>query len=67
MFAPFTPIDRCIGKEITVRAAGAEYVGMLAGTYQLNGVPVVVVTPMDGTVQHHIPLPGAVISISQDG
>lgn len=64
MFAPFTPLDRCIGKEITVRMAGEEHVGMLAGVYQLGATPVLVITPMQGGgAEHHIPVAGAVVTV----
>ncbi|MFO7172255.1 MAG: hypothetical protein DIU70_004685 [Bacillota bacterium] len=65
MFAAYTPIDRCIGREVTVRAGGEEYEGVLAGIYQVGGIPVLVLVPMDGSVEHHVPLVGAVVTIRQ--
>jgi hypothetical protein len=67
MFAPYTPIDRCIGREISVRTGGETFTGMLAGVYHLGGVPVLVITPMDGRgMEQHIPLPGAVVTVRQE-
>nr|PZN42191.1 MAG: hypothetical protein DIU70_05525 [Bacillota bacterium] len=65
VFAAYTPIDRCIGREVTVRAGGEEYEGVLAGIYQVGGIPVLVLVPMDGSVEHHVPLVGAVVTIRQ--
>lgn len=66
MFAPYTPIDRCVGNEITVRVGRDEYTGMLAGVYALHGVPVLVLTPLTGGgAQQHIPLQSAVITVNQ--
>lgn len=67
MFAAYTPIDRCIGKEITVQVGEQTYTGMLAGTYVLHGVPVLVITPMDGGgAEQHIPLQQIVITVRPD-
>lgn len=65
MLSTYTPLDRCIGKEVTVRTNGDEYVGMLAGIYQLNGVSILVLVPMNGSQEHHIPLIGAVVTLRQ--
>lgn len=65
MFAPYTPIDKCVGKEITVRVGDQNYTGMLAGTYVLHGVPVLVITPMaGGGLEQHIPLQNVVVTIN---
>lgn len=67
MFAPYTPIDKCIGKEIAVRFGGESFAGMLAGVYNMGGIPVMVLTPMHGGgTEQHIPLTGAVVTIRQD-
>lgn len=67
MFAPYTSIDRCIGKELRVRTAGEDYVGMLAGVYTLHGLTVMVLTPMTGGgTEQHIPLQGAVVTVRHD-
>ncbi|HWI65193.1 MAG TPA: hypothetical protein VNT75_25465 [Symbiobacteriaceae bacterium] len=67
MFAPYTPLDRCIGKEITVRLGGENYVGMLVGVYPLGGTSVLVITPMQGGgTEQHIPLVGAVVTVRGD-
>jgi len=64
MFAPFTPIEKCVGQEIRVRTAGEDYVGMLAGVYATNGLPIMVITPLrGGGMEQHIPLMGAVVTI----
>lgn len=66
MFAPYTPIDKCIGKEIRVRTGGEDYVGLLAGVYVLNGLSVLVLTPLTGGgAEQHIPLASAVVTIRQ--
>lgn len=67
MFAPYTPLDKCIGKEVTVRVGGENYVGLLVGVYPMGGVSVMVLTPMQGAgAEQHIPLPGAVVTVRQD-
>lgn len=64
MFAPYTPLDKCIGKEITVRLHGEAITGMLTGVYTLSGTPVLVLTPMQGGgTEQHIPLPGAIVTV----
>lgn len=64
MFAPYTALDKCVGKEITVRLGGENYIGMLAGVYTLSGTPILVITPMQGGgAEQHIPLPGAVVTV----
>jgi hypothetical protein len=66
MFAPYTPVDKCIGKEVTVRFGGDKYVGMLAGVYVTNGLSMMVLTPLsEAGTEIHIPLPGAVVVIRQ--
>lgn len=58
MFAAYTPIERCVGKELRVRVAGEEYVGMLAGVYASHAVPIMVLTPrQEGATELHIPVP----------
>lgn len=67
MFSPYTPVDKCIGKEVKVRSGGDNYVGMLAGVYASNGLSVMVLTPLsEGGIEIHIPLLGAVVVIKQD-
>lgn len=67
MFSAYTPLDRCIGKEIRVRINGDEYAGMLAGIYRMEGQPILVVTPMNGGgAEHHIPLMSAVVQVRPD-
>lgn len=67
MFTAYTPLDRCVGKEITVRLNGENHVGMLAGVYFMGGTAVLVITPMQGGgAEQHIPLPGAVVTVRQD-
>ena len=64
MFAAYTPIDKCIGKEISVRLNGETIAGMLTGVYTLSGMPVLVITPMNGGgLEQHVPLPGAVVTV----
>lgn len=64
MFAPYTPIDRCIGKELVIRTGALEYTGLLAGVYTIHGLAVMVVTPMKGGgTEVHIPLPGSVVTV----
>lgn len=64
MFTAYTPVDKCIGKEIRIRVANEEYVGLLAGVYTLSGTPVLVITPMSGGgMEQHIPLHGAVVTV----
>lgn len=66
MFTAYTPIDKCIGKELKVRSGGIDYVGLLSGVYTLQGVPMLVLTPMsEGGTELHIPLAGAVVTIRQ--
>lgn len=65
MFAPYTPIDKCVGKEITVRVGEENYTGMLAGIYTLHGTPVLVITPMtDNGLEHHIPFQSVVVTMN---
>lgn len=67
MFTAYTPLDRCIGREITVRVNGEAHVGMLAGVYSMSGTSILVITPMHGAgTELHIPLPGAVITVKPD-
>lgn len=67
MFTAYTPIDRCVGKDISVRFHGENYAGMLAGVYNLNGMPILVLTPMTGGgAEQHIPMAGAVVTIKPD-
>jgi hypothetical protein len=67
MFTAYTPLERCVGKEIRVRAGGEEYVGMLAGIYRCEGTPVLVLTPMETPgVEQHIPLTSAVVQVRHD-
>lgn len=64
MFAPYTPIDKCIGKEIRIRTGGDDYAGLLAGVYVTNGIPVMVLMLMkEGGTEVHIPLFGAVVTV----
>ncbi len=64
MFAAYTPIEKCVGKEVRVRAGGEEYVGMLAGVYTTQGLAVMVLTPkQEGATELHIPVLGSVIWI----
>jgi len=68
MFTPYTPIDKCIGKEVRVRSGGEEYVGMLAGVYATHGLPIMVITPLrDGNAEQHIPVLGAVVTVRHEG
>jgi len=68
VFAPYSPVEKCIGKEITVRSGGDNYVGMLAGVYASNGLSIMVLTPLsDAGTEIHIPLVGSVVVIKQDG
>ncbi|MDF2629894.1 MAG: hypothetical protein K0R39_3725 [Symbiobacteriaceae bacterium] len=67
MFTAYTPLDRCIGREITVRVGGEAHVGMLAGVYTMSGTSILVITPMHGAgTELHIPLPGAVVTVKPD-
>lgn len=67
MFSAYTPLDRCVGKEVRVRVSGEEYVGMLAGMYRCEGQPVLVITPMNGGgTEQHIPLNSAVVQVRHD-
>lgn len=67
MFSAYTPLDRCIGKEIRARVSGEEYVGMLAGIYRLEGQTILVITPMNGAgAEQHIPLASAVVQVRPD-
>lgn len=67
MFSAYTPLDRCVGKEIRVRANGEEYVGMLAGIYRCEGQPLLVIAPMNGGgSERHIPLSTAVVEIRHE-
>ena len=65
MFTAYTPLDRCVGREIRVRAGGEEYVGMLAGIYRCESQPILVLTPLNGGgIEQHIPLTSAVVQVS---
>lgn len=67
MFAPYTSIEKCIGKEIKVHIGGEEYIGMMAGIYSTYGMPMIVLTPLSGKgLEQHVPLSRAVISVQQD-
>lgn len=67
MFTAYTPLDRCVGKEIRVRSGGEEYVGMLAGVYRCEGLPILVITPLNGAgAEQHIPLSTAVVQVRHD-
>ncbi|MFZ5816011.1 MAG: hypothetical protein ACOY93_11980 [Bacillota bacterium] len=67
MFTAYTPLDRCVGKEIRVRCGGEEFVGMLAGMYRCEGQPMLVITPLNGGgTEHHIPLVTAVVKVQHD-
>ncbi|HEY3366863.1 MAG TPA: hypothetical protein VGK74_17570 [Symbiobacteriaceae bacterium] len=65
MFAPYTPLDQCIGREVKVRVDGEAHVGMLTGIYTLNGQTVLVIVPLlDGAgSEQHIPLHHAVVTV----
>lgn len=64
MFEAYTPLDRAIGRELTVRTGDQEYTGMLAGLYALHGTAVLVLAPMTGAgMEQHIPLTGAVVTL----
>lgn len=65
MFTAYTPLDRCVGKEIRVRCSGEEFVGLLAGIYRCEGTPMLVLTPMNGGgTEQHIPLASAVVKVN---
>lgn len=67
MFAAYKPLDRYIGREVRVRAHAREYVGMLAGIYRVEGVPMLVLVPPTGDgVEQHIPLALAVVEIAPE-
>lgn len=67
MFAAYKPLDRYIGREVRVRAQGREYVGMLAGIYRVEGIPMLVVVPPDGEgLEQHIPLAYAVVEVAPE-
>lgn len=67
MFTAYTPLDRCVGREVTVRVNGEAHVGLLAGIYTMGGTSVLVITPMRGAgTEVHIPLPGAVVTVTPD-
>lgn len=64
MFTAYTPLNRCIGKEVRVRTGGEDYVGMLAGIYSVEGIAILVITPMgDAGAEQHIPLQGAMVQV----
>lgn len=66
MFTAYTPLDKCVGKEIRVQAGGAEYQGMLVGIYTTHGCPMLVLTPLTGAgAEQHIPLLHAVVTVGQ--
>jgi hypothetical protein len=64
MFAAYTPIDKCVGKELSIRLNGETVTGLLTGVYTLGGIPVMVITPMTGGIEQHVPLPGAIVTVS---
>jgi hypothetical protein len=67
MFEAYTPLDRAVGRELTVQIGDREYTGMLAGVYALLGAPVLVLTPLTGGgMEHHLPLTGAVVTLRPD-
>lgn len=67
MLTAYTPLDRCVGREIKVRFDREEYVGMLAGIYRCEGQPILVLTPMHGGgLEQHIPLANAVVQLRPD-
>lgn len=67
MFTAYTPLDHAIGRVVHVRTGGEEYTGMLVGLYRCQEVPMLVITPMaGGGVEHHIPLPGAVVQLKPE-
>ncbi len=67
MFSAYTPLDRCIGKEIKVRSGGENYTGMLSGIYRVEGLAILVLAPMNGGgVEYHIPLNGAVVQVCHE-
>ena len=64
MFAAYTQLDRCIGKEVTVRMNGENFSGMLAGLYTLHGLSIMVLTPANaGGLEQHIPVQNAVVTV----
>jgi hypothetical protein len=64
MFAPYTPLHGCVGKEVTARLAGETFTGILAGLYYLSNTPVIVITPMaGGGAEQHIPVVNAVVTV----
>jgi hypothetical protein len=64
LFAAYTQIDRCIGKEVTVRINGENFTGMLAGVYTLHGLSIMVLTPANGGgLEQHIPVQNAIVTI----
>jgi hypothetical protein len=64
MFAPYTPLEQCVGKELKVRVGAAEYVGLLAGIYTTAGIPMLVITPLSGGgLEQHIPLSSGVVMV----
>lgn len=67
LFASYTPVTQCIGREVQVRTGGESYRGMLAGIYEMGGQSILVLTPMDeGGTEYHIPLQGSVVVIQQE-
>lgn len=68
MFAPYTPLDKCVGKELKVRFDRQEYQGLLAGLYTLGGASIMVLTPLQGGgAEIHIPVAGAVTTLAVVG
>lgn len=64
VFAPYTPVEKCVGKELKVRFEGEEYTGLLAGLYTSAGVAMIVLTPMrEGGGEIHIPMARAVVIV----
>jgi hypothetical protein len=67
MFSAYTPLDRAIGRELTVRMGGETYTGMLAGIYTLHGQPMLVITPMEGGgLEQHLPLSQVVVTLRHE-
>jgi len=67
VFTAYTPIDKCVGREIEVHSGGETYRGMLAGIYSFGEQTILVVTPMtEPGVEWHIPLGGAVVRLQAE-
>lgn len=65
MLAPYTSLDKCVGRGVRIRCFGEEYEGMLAGVYAVHGAAILVIAPMNGGVEQHIPLSAAVVTVRQ--